>query len=215
MTTRFVCLANSFKEGGRCLAGIELDSNNNPIFANSHPKWVRPICNTLHGEVHTHLVSHLKTLDIIEIETTKHPDVINYQSENVFFNENWIDVIGRYDNNQLNSLCDDRDLIFGNRGKAVSEEKICNMRYSLMFIKINQFEVIEKSYNDSPNRSKTRLVFLFKDNKYDLPITDPVFLHRYQLNPDYLSDHNQLFVSLSLSVEWLGWYYKLIAGILH
>jgi hypothetical protein len=40
MPTRFVCLANSFKEGGRCLAGIELDNNNNPIIENGHPKWI-------------------------------------------------------------------------------------------------------------------------------------------------------------------------------
>jgi hypothetical protein len=34
MPARFVCLANSFKEGGRCLAGIELDNNNNPKIEN-------------------------------------------------------------------------------------------------------------------------------------------------------------------------------------
>ena len=39
MPTRFVCLANSFKEGGRCFAGIELDANNKPLLVNGHPKW--------------------------------------------------------------------------------------------------------------------------------------------------------------------------------
>lgn len=59
MIARFVCLANSYKEGGMCLAGFELDVNNNPILINNHPKWLRPICKTNHGEIPKHLVSHL------------------------------------------------------------------------------------------------------------------------------------------------------------
>ena len=39
MLTKFVCLANSFKEGGRCMAGIELDSESNPVFEKGKPKW--------------------------------------------------------------------------------------------------------------------------------------------------------------------------------
>ncbi|WP_407830487.1 dual OB domain-containing protein [Verminephrobacter eiseniae] len=30
MLTKFVCLANSFKKGGRCVAGIEVDSDDKP-----------------------------------------------------------------------------------------------------------------------------------------------------------------------------------------
>ncbi len=83
-----------------------------------------------------------------------------------------------------------------------------------MFIKVSSFEVIEKTYDDNPNKSQIRLVFSFNGNQYDLPVTDPVFLHRYQTNPDFLENYNQLYVSLSLAVEWKGWYYKLIAGII-
>jgi len=212
---RFVCLANSFKEGGRCLAGVELDTSNNPVINNGHPKWIRPICNTPHGEVHTHLVSHINILDIVEVEITDYPDGNNYQSENAFFREKSINVIGEFDRNQLDRLCDNRNLIFGNRGKAIPEEAIGNMSYSLMFIKIDQFEVIEKTYDDNPNRPKTRLVFSYNGNTYDLPITDPVFLHHYQTNPNFLNNQNQIYVSLSIAVEWKGWYYKLIAGILN
>ncbi len=104
MPTRFVCLANSFKEGGRCLAGIELDNNNAPVIINGHPKWIRPICNTPHGEVHTHLVVHLNILDIIEIDVTGYPEVRDYQSENALFRENSIRVLGRFNSTNLNQL---------------------------------------------------------------------------------------------------------------
>ncbi|MGB4774807.1 MAG: hypothetical protein WBP45_06530 [Daejeonella sp.] len=214
MPTRFVCLANSFKEGGRCLAGIELDTNNNPKIVNGHPKWIRPICNTPHGEVHNHLVSHIKILNIVEVEITNYPEKNDYQSENAYFRENSLRVIGNYEIIKLDKLCDNRNLIFENRGKAVSEEAIENTTFSLMFIKVTKFKVIEKTYADKPNKPQIRLVFSFNNNEYDLPITDPVFLHRYQTTPDFLENYNKLYISLSLAVEWKGWYYKLIAGII-
>ncbi|MDQ6762494.1 MAG: hypothetical protein M3015_07690 [Bacteroidota bacterium] len=130
MLSRFVCLANSFKEGGRCLAGIELDNNNEPVVTGGQAKWIRPVCSTTpHGEVHTHLVAYLNLLDIIEIDVTGQPAEKNYQSENVFFAENSIKVLGRYDLENLNGICDSRNLIFGNRGKALSEEAIVNLSF--------------------------------------------------------------------------------------
>ena len=214
MPTRFVCLANSFKEGGRCLAGIELDNNNNPIIENGHPKWIRPICNTPHGEVHTHLVVHLNILDIIEIDVTGYPEERDYQSENALFRENSIRVLGRFNSNNLNQLCDNRNLIFGNRGKAVSEEAIGTLSYSLMFINTNQFEVIERTYEDNPNRPQVRLVFTYNGNRYDLPVTDPIFLHNYQSNPDIMEDVADVYLSLSLAVVHNHWHSKLVAGII-
>ena len=67
MHLRFVCLANSFKEGGRCLAGIELDTDGNLLMINGHPKWIRPVCNTDHGEVPNEIAGSFQILDIIEI----------------------------------------------------------------------------------------------------------------------------------------------------
>ena len=213
MPTKFICLANSFKEGGRCIAGIELDENDNLVIVEGRPKWIRPICDSPHGEVPTHLVSHLNILDIIEIEVTGTQQA-NYQSENVLFRQNSIRKISTFNKENLSILCDNRNLIFGNRGKAVSEEAITNLNYSLMFIKTNKFEVIGKTYEDTPNRTQLRLVFSYNDNQYDFPITDPVFLHQYQTNPDFMEHFQEVFISLSLGVVWKDWYYKLVAGII-
>jgi hypothetical protein len=215
MPTRFVCLANSFKEGGRCLAGIELDKNNNPIIANGRPKWVRPICNTPHGEVPTDLVAHIEILDIIEIEITGYPDEEDYQSENAFFRKNSIRVIGSVNFAQLYQLCDNKGLIFGNRGKAVSDEVIKSLSYSLMLVHINQFEVIEKIYDDNPDWPKHRLVFSYNGQQYDLPITDPAFIHDYKSDPDILEDVEDIYLSLSLAIVHNKWHSKLVAGIIY
>ena len=59
MCTRFVCLANSYKEGGRCIAGIELDENDEPIMVDGHPKWIRPVSESRFGELDNLLVESL------------------------------------------------------------------------------------------------------------------------------------------------------------
>ncbi len=213
MPTKFVCLANSFKEGGRCLAGIELDANNNPVMVSGRPKWIRPVCNTPHGEVPNHIAEPFSVLNIVEIQITGNQPP-GYQSENVTFNENSIRVVGNFSINQLQNLCDNRNLIFSNRGKAVSQEQIVNLNHSLLLISATEFEVTQRTYEDRPDRPQTRLHFTYNGNSYDFPVTDPVFLHRYQANPDVLENINQIFVSLSLGVEWQHWYYKLVAAII-
>lgn len=212
MPTRLVCLANSFKEGGRCLAGIELDNQNNPVIINGRPGWIRPICNTLHGEIPTHLVSHLNMLDIIEIDVTGNPNT-DYQSENALFRENSIRHIGTFEKGNLNSLCENPLTIFNNRGNAVAQDVIGKLTRSLILINTNNFEVTERTYEDT-QKKQTRLIFTHRMNQYNFPITDPVFLHHYQADPDFIEDITGLFLCLSLGVVWQNWYYKLVAGII-
>jgi len=214
MLIRFVCLANSFKEGGRCLAGIELDNNNNPKLENGRPKWVRPICNTIHGEVHTFLVAHVHLLDIIEVDVTGYPLEKSHQSENVLFRETSINILGRFAAHGLGELCDKRKMIFGNTGKALSEEAIGALSFSLMLISVDRFEVVEKMYAEKAERMKLRLVFTYKGIEYDLPITDPIFIHNYQRDPGFTQGIANAYLCLSLAIPFNDWYYKLVPGII-
>jgi len=194
------------------LAGIELDNQNNPVVINGRPKWIRPICKTPHGEIPTYLVSHLNILDIIEIDVTGNPNT-DYQSENALFREKSIHHIGTFKRNNLNALCENPLTIFNNRGNAVPQDAIGNLTRSLILITINNFEVTERTYEDT-QKKQTRLVFTHGMNQYNFPITDPVFLHHYQSNPDFIDDVSELFLCLSLGVVWQDWYYKLVAGII-
>jgi hypothetical protein len=210
----FVCLANSYKEGGRCIAGIELDDNYEPIFDNGNPKWVRPVCDTtLHGEIPTSLVSNVNILDIIEIEALGYQDLDSYQYENVLFDTKSLDIIGQYDKSDLNTLYDTRHFIFGNSKKALSEVEINEQNHSLMFIKVTVFKVYERIYEDTL-KPQIRMKFIYFGMQYDLPVTDPVFLKRYQSNPDFIKAYSHLDMTLSIGIKHEGWYYKLIAAII-
>ena len=209
---RFVCLANSNKEGGRCLAGIMLDENHRPIVESGHPKWIRPICKTVHGEIPTDLVAGINILDILEVEILNFLHLESHQPENVLFWENSIRVVGQYDKSRLDAFHASHRWIFGNRGKAIVKEEIDQHNHSLMFIKATDFEV----YQDTKDFFKplTRVKFVYNGNRYDLPVTDPVFLKNYQTNPEFVKGYTQVEMTLSLGVEYKGWYYKLIACII-
>jgi len=214
VTIRFVCLANSVKEGGRCLAGIELNNNNEPLIEKNGPKWIRPVCKTQHGKIYTHWVMHIKLLDIVEIESTGTPVKPSYQSENIYFKDEDLKVVGRFERGELSRLCDNRYYIFGNWGKALSTDEIVFLDHSLVLLHIDEFQVTEKINLDDPGKKKVRLQFSYNGTAYDFPVTDPVFLQLYANNASILKVIGSLYLCVSIGINFNGWYYKLVAGII-
>jgi hypothetical protein len=212
MIRRFVCLANSKKEGGRCLAGIELDNMNKPKIEAGHLKWIRPICETQYGEVPEYLVRHINVLDVVEIFVTGYPSAKSYQSENVFFLQKSIQVIGQFSLANIAQLCSKQDLIFGNPGKALTEQEITVLTYSLILLRIDQFKIRETTFDERP---KLRLAFTLEEHHYELPVTDVVFFLKYKADPACLKNVKELFVTVSLSIKFKDeLYYKLVAAII-
>ena len=80
-------------------------------------------------------------------------------------------------------------------------------------IKPKEFEVVERRYDDN-EYPQQRLLFKFNEINYDLPITDPVFLRKFQADPSFVQDIEQIYVSMSVGVIHNDWYNKLVAGII-
>ena len=136
MKTLFICLANSKKFGERCIAGIEVKKDGNvyqSVEKEGKPKWLRPISKFQHGAVGGDLVGGISLMDIIEIDIEELcPN--GYQSENATFKPESIKKIGniRLSEENLDRLIDmDQNYLFGNRGKAVSEDVIDSVERSL------------------------------------------------------------------------------------
>jgi hypothetical protein len=215
MPIRFVCLANSYKLHGRCVAGIVLSENNKPILQRGSPKWIRPISSTEHGEIPTELVAHLELLDIVEIDEVIHVQH-GHQSENATFDERSIKLVGTFPIEEISPLCEDqRPLIFGNRRKAVAQDAIHLLHHSLMLIRVDDFVVEEVPSPKSPGKTQYRLGFQYKKNTYDFPITDPVFLEDYKEDGECIEGAKELFLTLSIGLNFDNFYFKLVAGILY
>lgn len=210
---RLLCLANSYKEGGRCIAGILLDDNDKPILKNNQPIWIRPVCKADHGQIPNNLCNSILPLDIIQINGTSNVGA-GYQSENTVFDEKQIIVIGKVNKTVLNNLYSTTNLIFGNREKSLLEDVIKGLNHSLLFIRLSEFIVDIKKYEDS-KRPKIRLCFSYNNNFYDFPVTDPVFLDNYSKDKTILNNKESIDVVLSLGFPFKNLYYKLVATIIY
>ena len=210
MNTQIVCLANSYKEGGRCIAGVKLDDNGCP---EKPVKWIRPVCTTTDGEIPVQLVQNINPLDIIQFEKTA--DAPNlFQTENVLFDEKSLQIAGKFPKDRLDEVCDQRQfLIFGSKTKAVEQNEAKKLNHSLTMLHTDYFKVYGHQYEDRA-RPQIRLRFSFDIFSYDFPVTDPVFLHNYQQNNQLLNGVEKIYLTLSLGRLHEGWHYKLVACIL-
>ena len=130
-----VCLAKSRKHGGRCIAGVEViqgSSDYEVVRKGAEPCWVRPVADTEHGEVPSHLVESIALLDVVEF-----PDVQAFpqgcQSENARIGKTAPYVVGKLP--KTRPLLDRFQTVrsshlFGNRGKAVIAEQAARLDHS-------------------------------------------------------------------------------------
>lgn len=219
MDKYFVCMAVSYKYGGRCIGGVEVTTDPKESFymivrENGTPKWVRPVTRgTEHGEIPMHLSSTCKVMDIVKLTgVVACPDCA--QSENYYFEG--IEKVGHLNTNikTLNMLCDTRhNLLFGNRGKAVHPDSYKTMGYSLMLIKatdVNFF--MENRYGTDYKR--LRVNFMYNGVEYDLPVTDPDFSEKADYDVESLNGSDAYYMTISLGVEHQGWHSKLVANVI-
>lgn len=221
MKTYFVCLANSKKYGERCIAGIEVTKNETTGYSivrkDNKPKWIRPVTGQTHGQVPAELVKHIRLFDVVEIETVS--DLPNgYQSENISFYASTLKVVSKLDMvlSNLEALADhDQKYLFGQKGKAIEMEDIEDIHTSLTLIKAEKVVVQARKEQDKVH---FRMNFHYKSVEYDLPITDVNFIVYYlsayeegRFVPHLSGD---VYLAISLGIEYEGLFYKLIAGVL-
>lgn len=213
-----ICLANSYKYGGRCVGGISVEfSQNKDSFIvkrnnNGTPIWIRPISSEEHGEISSENVDNVEILDVLEIDVINHcPN--NSHSENYKYSS--IRKISRINKttSNLNNLCDTyHNKIFYNKGKAVPSDIFNDGNYSLMLIKPNEAILYRDYTNDE--RGKLRIKFTYNNIAYDLPITDPEFLRKKESIKNTEEEMNNCYLTISLGEELDNWHYKLIAGVI-
>ena len=219
MRKLFVCLANSRKYSGRCIAGIELCRRPDGRLqiketASLTPQWIRPISEGEFGELSSDWVRHIRLGDLIEVETTEKPSNHVYQCENVHFDAQSLKVVEHLEltNDRLHRLSTKENcFLFGNRGCSISVENINSVHGSLQFIHVNDAAL---RWRDEPKaRPQERINFQYNNVEYDLPLTDIEFVEKYMNDNCILEKANEVFLTVSLSLPKDGKLYKLAAGV--
>lgn len=223
----FVCLANSDRNLGRCVAGILVEkiSDKWSVIKDStgSPSWVRPVSKTGEGEIPITCVKDFNLLDVLEVDIQE-PCPINHQSENCYFDLTSLKKVDAISNNSilLEQMLDIKHkLVFDSLEKTVLPDQPID--YSLMLIKPDQVKNIYWETSPwLPLKKSLKADFVYNSTEYKyINVKDPVINEIYKRTPSYYSlEEYDFYLTLSLANEYQHEQqgtkkkYKLIAGII-
>jgi hypothetical protein len=218
MFTTILCLANSRKNGRRCIAGVTDDN-----------AWIRPVSDLDGGGLEARSIKldngrEPAPLDIIEVPVVR-SCAERHQSENwlVASGVAWR-FVGALDpaaaKERLNALSEEGARILGGWGDKTSVERVASEtgRWSLTIrrVGVGNFEWVIKSYEGSRRNS----VSFFTGGKlWRLPLTDGAMEMRLTYLP--VGSHRPLdyglqipsHLTISVGEPYGGYCYRLVAAV--
>ena len=220
-TKRIVCLANSRKEGDRCIAGKELRKSGRP------GGWVRPVSDREDEAVNERERqyedgSEPSILDVIDVPV-REARPKGYQQENWLLDPNnrWRKVRHA----APHALAQFEDPVgplwingyHTNHGQndRLPLERAGSIDNSLRLIRIGKLKLDvfapRAAYGDFKRRIKGQ--FRYAGEDYRLWVTDPVYEQTYLNRPNNSYQLGESFLTVSLGEPYQGFAYKLIAAI--
>jgi Dual OB-containing domain len=218
---RIVCLANSYKPGGRCIAGIEI------LDDGEFGSWVRPISARDTAEVsyneYKYQSGHTpKLLDIIDVPLLK-PAPHNHQTENHILDPNsWWVKQGELPWDDLEQIRERPGSIWINSDHTragcydcMSPAEAETLKSSLLLIKKKEFTVeVGSSTWDGRTKRIYRGKFDYKSTHHNFSLTDPVARQGFsgKEQGEYPLSDVYLCISLTEPYEEDGRCHKLVAA---
>ncbi|MEM9213686.1 MAG: hypothetical protein AAGD25_05005 [Cyanobacteria bacterium P01_F01_bin.150] len=211
-----ICLANSWKHGERCIAGIDIYTG----------QWVRPVCDRLpDGQVPADIRlidgDEPALLDILSIPLAYKVDRDRMARENYWIRDGQWQRIDRAQPARVMTFCSCRPQILHTERKYVSEPWLRSQplqnRRTLELIRTQSFQVTG-DVRSTGTRWKGSFTTALGQTIYQVPITDPAFVA--QLDQGHRPSA-QCLITMSLGLphrppSWEGddpcW--KLIAGVI-
>ncbi len=225
----FICLANSFKYGGRCIAGIEIRLNADGktfrvVDDQGEPRWIRPVQReTNHKEIPTETARNIRILDVIELSNTEACGT-GCQNENFYYSRMRIIKSLPFSQKVLQALLSKRDFVLHSQGRFLTHKEYCANKGSLMLIEPEEPEIIrEEKIKEGIKKIQYKARFLYKGNEYLVSVTDPRYLERMEgySNVPLIGKFptGTFYFAISLTEEPVEvdnqlQHYKLIAGII-
>lgn len=217
MDKYFICLANSYKRNGRCIAGVEVTISHNDHWKivrndDGSPHWIRPIDqHTEYGEILEGEARYIPLLSVVKLSEVEpcphesHSEDVNYrQMSAIGMIHNNPDVLKLFSDNVHHEIFYTTDL-------AISPEVYAKGNYSLMMI---HPENIQFQEDPTKNRARYRMLFSYHGTNYDFSITDPAFYEKIAKQPDMITSLTDAYLTLSIGLVYEGRHHKLIAGLI-
>lgn len=218
---RIVCLANSRKKNGTCVAGKE-------IAKESSPAWIRPISARPNEEVSKSERQYRdgtepSLLDVIDIPVLEHRPK-GYQQENWLLDpqKHWENVsrltwsdLERFEDLPGTLWINDYHTFHGLNDK-VPLDLSRHIETSLALLHVDKLRLSisapRRDFGDPTRRLQAQ--FHHAGNEYHLRVTDLVYEGYYLGRPDGDYNLGEAFLTVSLSEPFQGACYKLVAAIM-
>lgn len=208
---RIICLANSYKHGGRCMAGIDLDTG----------KWVRPIPDSKSRAVTSdmRLINRREPqiLDVIKIPLEDYGPDEGCQPENRLLKAGRWKKVGQITAQDLLKYCEDNTVILHNHQEYVLPSffsKTPKSKWKSLQLVHNSNVRFCRAYD--PQKWRVR----FQDGKrhvLDLKLTDPVISNKLRSGKKISKN---CIMTVSLATAWSPKdsnqperCYKMVAGV--
>lgn len=218
---RIVCLANSRKLNGRCVAGIELSGGR-------RVGWIRPVSAREHEEVSEYERQYEdggdpRLLDIMDVPLIAHRPK-EYQQENWLLDPNhcW-QRVARLRWSDLDALADpvgrlwvDGDNTYNGLNDRIALAKASGIHSSLRLVRVDRVTLSVFKPGEAFGNPKRRVQGQFRHAgvDYHLWVTDPIYERAYLAKPDGEYAVGEGFMTVSLGEPHNGYCYKLIAAII-
>ena len=218
---RIVCLANSRKLHGRCVAGREWRDG-------CAGRWIRPVSGREHQEVSEYERqyedgSDPRILDVIDVPVLE-ARPRSFQSENWLLDpEYYWEKVGKLSWFDLPVLADpiaplwrDGHSTYHGRNDKIPLELADSVGDSLRLVHVDNLQLSVFKPGEAFGNAKRRVQGRFRHagSRYCLWVTDPAYERRYlaKLDGDY--QIGECFLTVSLGEPFGGAVYKLIASII-
>lgn len=221
VTKTIVCLANSFRPGGSCVAGVEY---NNGAFGD----WIRPVSNRVDQAINIDEKTYangtqVALLDVIEITFEAHnPE--QHQTENWVISSGvrWRKVGQLSQAQAQDAVAPPNRALWGPAGSTYNGRKdelkaiFANAATSSLILIQPERATVEVINNPFSGEDHLWVSFIWADVSHKIKLTDPVQFQRFNTGAgaSHTLEHPILCISLTKVWEKRGTASKLVAGLI-
>jgi len=215
-----VCLANSRKLAGRCIAGRVIEDG-------GIREWLRPVSARQHQEVSRSERLYAngrepQLLDIIEVPLIE-PCPEGYQQENwLLSGQRWARV-GSFQGDRVAELVDGAGPLWLNGWSTyngcndqIPLENAAELRSSLRFVRADgvRLHIFRPSAAFGNDKRRVQAQFEFENDRYGLWVTDPAIEDEFLSREDGWYDLGERYLTISLGEPFREHCHKLVAAVL-
>jgi len=208
--TQIICLANSYKHDGRCIAGIDMNTG----------EWVRPIPKRKTAIYNERFIDGIidnepRLLDVLNIPIGSQAPDEGCQPENRYLENGCWKRQRRLSVHDVSQYVENTENLLHNKENKVDPDIFIQMPRQ-QWKSLQLIRVANPDFGLNPWQKK-RCIFRYSGVRYELKVTDPVIINKIN-NKENISKNCLLIISMATSFKTPAYEkpycWKMVAGVI-